>query len=191
LSRTRAYYPEVNNGYLLINSTDRKNGIVTATERAEVLERAGTALLALKDDGTPVVRGLHDARAEGARLGIGGEAGGDLYIELSPGFDFDPRLGSGDIVVAPSPYGSHGTNPTRASMRTIMAFSGPGVARGKKLRGVRLIDFAPTIARLVSLPAPKNASGRVLEEALNPAASDGRCPSRGEPRAPKGVGECP
>jgi hypothetical protein len=52
-------------------------------------------------------------------------------------------------------------------MRTIMVLNGPGIAAGQMLRGVRIIDFAPTIAKLLRLPAFKDATGRVLEEAFS------------------------
>jgi hypothetical protein len=48
-----------------------------------------------------------------------------------------------------------------------MVLNGPGVARGKKLDDVRLIDFAPTLAKLLALAAPKDSTGRVLQEALS------------------------
>ena len=35
LQKTKAYYPSISNGYLLINSTERKNGIVSRAERSE------------------------------------------------------------------------------------------------------------------------------------------------------------
>ena len=31
-------------------------------------------------------------KSDGETKGIGGEVGGDLYIELAAGYDFDPRL---------------------------------------------------------------------------------------------------
>jgi predicted AlkP superfamily phosphohydrolase/phosphomutase len=190
LSRTQAYYPEVNNGYLLINSSERKGGIVTAAERARVVKRATSALMALRDHGRPVVRAVYDARAQGEKLGIGGEAGGDLYIELSAGYDFDPRLGPGEIIETATPYGNHGANPARATMRTIMALSGPGVAPGKKLGGVRLIDFAPTLATLMHLPVPRNATGRVLAEALDAHAIAGARCQRSAPPPTEGASAC-
>jgi predicted AlkP superfamily pyrophosphatase or phosphodiesterase len=61
----------------------------------------------------------------------------------------------------------HGFNPARPSMRTIMVLNGPGVAAGNRLKNVRLIDFAPTFAKLLGLPTPKDATGRVLQEALS------------------------
>jgi arylsulfatase A-like enzyme len=45
-----------------------------------------------------------------------------------------------------------------------MLFNGPGIAAGPRLRDVRIIDFAPTLAALLDFPAPKHAFGRVLHE---------------------------
>ena len=39
LARTKAIYATINNGYLLINSTDRKDGIVPPEERSDVVRR--------------------------------------------------------------------------------------------------------------------------------------------------------
>jgi arylsulfatase A-like enzyme len=52
-------------------------------------------------------------------------------------------------------------------MRTMMVLNGPGIAARKRLQNVRLIDFAPTLAKLLGLPAPKDATGRVLQEAFS------------------------
>jgi predicted AlkP superfamily pyrophosphatase or phosphodiesterase len=60
----------------------------------------------------------------------------------------------------------HGFNPIRASMRTIMVLNGPGIKAGARLRDARLIDFAPTLAKLLNIPAPIDAIGSVLLDAL-------------------------
>ena len=167
LARTKAFYPAVNNGYILINSTHRKGGIVTQQERASVVKRLRAALTGIRDDHEAVVTALYDAQSDGKQLGIGGDAAGDIYLDLLPGYDFDPRTGPGEIITAREPHGMHGFNPARLSMRTIMVLNGPGVAQGKRLDNVRLIDFAPTLAKLLGLPSPRNASGRVLGDALD------------------------
>jgi predicted AlkP superfamily phosphohydrolase/phosphomutase len=166
LTRTKAFYPAVNNGYLLINSTDRKGGIVIRKDRAAVIQALRRALLAIRDDGKPVIAAVYDPERQGESMGIGGEGGGDLYLDPIPGYDFDPRLGPGDIIALREPYGMHGFNPARASMRTIMVFNGPGFAAGKRVKNTSILDFAPTIAKRLGLPAPRDASGRVLQEAL-------------------------
>ena len=159
-------YPSVNNGYLLINSKDRKGGIVAPEERADVVRKTRELLFSIRDGERQVVTAVFDAEWDGAARGIGGEVGGDLYIELAPGYDFDPRLG-GNLVTEAEPYGTHGANPEQASMRTLMVLNGPGIRAGQKLANVRIIDFAPTLAWLLKIPRPKDATGRVLYEAFS------------------------
>ncbi|HUK39764.1 MAG TPA: alkaline phosphatase family protein [Candidatus Acidoferrales bacterium] len=165
-SKTKAFYPSINNGYLLINSTNRKNGIVPPDERAEIVQRLREALFRLRDGARSVITDMIDAQTAGAAMGIGGESGGDIYIDLLPGYEFDGAIGPRALIAGREPHGNHGFNPQRPSMRTIMALNGPGIAAGRKLSGVRIIDFAPTLAALLGLPPLKDASGKVLEEAF-------------------------
>ena len=166
LAKTKALYPSVNNGYLLINSKDRKGGIVEDEQRAEIVRRIREIFLALRDGERPVVRSVYDAAAEGEALGVGGAVGGDVYIELTPGYDFDPRIAPGALISEAPPYGNHGADPEQAAMRTLMVFNGPGIRAGQKLSDVRIIDFAPTLAGLLNVPKPKHATGRALFESL-------------------------
>jgi len=166
LSKTKVLYPPVNNGYLLINSADRKNGIVAPEERAQVIEATRELLDSVRDGDRFVITAIYDSESDGAKMGIGGTVGGDLYIDLASGYDFDPRIGSGPLIIEAEPYGNHGTDPEQSSMRTIMVLNGPGILAGQKLVNVRIIDFAPTLAWLLHVSKPKNSTGRVLNEAL-------------------------
>jgi arylsulfatase A-like enzyme len=51
-------------------------------------------------------------------------------------------------------------------MQAALTFAGPGVAEGKDLGQVRLIDVAPTLCALVGIEPPANAQGRVIQPAL-------------------------
>ena len=164
LSKTKVLYPSINNGYLLINSIDRKNGIVAAEQRKELARQLGELLSEVRDGDQPVVKNVYDAEIHGAEMGMGGPSGGDIYIELVPGYDFDPRTTPEPVITQVEPYGSHGASPEQSSMRTLMLFQGPGIAAGQRLQNVRIIDFAPTISRLLGFPPPKNSSGRVLHD---------------------------
>lgn len=166
LTKTKVLYPAVNNGYLLVNSNDRKGGIVRSDDRNELIGKLRDSLNTLRDGDRQVIVSIIDAETEGETKGIGGEVGGDLYIELAAGYDFDPRLSGGQLTADAEPYGTHGANPELPSMRTLMVLNGPGIRAGQKLTNVRIIDFAPTLAWLLGLPAPKDATGKVLYEAF-------------------------
>ena len=166
LAKTKVLYPAVNNGYLLINSVDRKGGIVKSEERDELIGKLREALSSLRDGQRQVVASIIDGATEGELYGLGGEVGGDIYIELAAGYDFDPRLSGGQLFADTEPYGTHGANPKQASMRTLMVFNGPGIQAGQKLANVRIIDFAPTLAWLLGWSQPKDATGKVLYEAF-------------------------
>ncbi len=164
LARTKVLYPSINNGYLLINSIDRKNGIVAPEEREELARRVRELLMDVVDGELRVIQNVYDAEIRGAEMGIGGPSGGDLYIELAPGYDFDARTTPGPLITQVEPYGSHGASPEQSSMRTVMLFHGPGIAAGRRLQNVRIIDFAPTLSALLDFPGPKNSNGRVLRD---------------------------
>jgi predicted AlkP superfamily phosphohydrolase/phosphomutase len=166
LARTKAIYPAINNGYLLINSTDRKGGIVPPEEREKIVQRIRELLFDIRDGARQVVTGVYNAQTDGDAMGIGGESGGDIYLDLLPGYEPDPKLGATELVAKREPRGMHGFNPLRPSMRTLMVLNGPGVQAGRRLRGVRIVDFAPTLAELLTIPIPKDATGRVLYEAF-------------------------
>jgi len=169
LAKTKVLYPSVNNGYLVINAAERKNGIVPRQERGELVQKVRENLLALRDGERQVVTAVIDPDAHGESNGIGGDTGGDIYIELAQGYDFDPRLGSATLITEVEPHGQHGANPEQASMRTLMVLNGPGIRAGQKLKDLRIIDFAPTLAWLLNLPKPKDTTGRVLYEAFSEA----------------------
>ena len=167
LARTKAIYPAINNGYLLINSTDRKGGIVTPEQRQELVQRIRGLLLEMRDGERQVVTGVYDARVDGDTMGIGGESGGDIYIDLLPSYEVDPKFSAAELIAKRDPHGTHGFNPLRPSMRTLMVLNGPGIRPGQRLSGVRIIDFAPTLAELLRVPVPKDATGKVLHEAFS------------------------
>jgi predicted AlkP superfamily phosphohydrolase/phosphomutase len=167
LARTKAIYPAMNNGYLLINSTDRKGGIVTPEERRDLVGRIRELLSEIRDGDRQVITSVYDAATDGNAMGIGGESGGDIYIDLSPGYEPDARIGAAELIAKRESHGMHGFNPLRPSMRTLMVLAGPGIRAGSRLHGVRIIDFAPTLAELLKVPIPKDATGKILSEAFS------------------------
>jgi predicted AlkP superfamily phosphohydrolase/phosphomutase len=166
LSKTKILYPSMNNGYLLINSTARKNGVVGTDEREEIVRRARASLLNIRDGDRQVVTAVYDADTDGAALGIGGDRGGDLYVDLLPGYELDAKLNNRALITKREPHGTHGFDPARPSMHTLMVLNGPGIKSGTRLSDVRIVDFAPTLSRALRLPTPKDAWGRIIEKAF-------------------------
>jgi Type I phosphodiesterase / nucleotide pyrophosphatase len=95
--------------------------------------------------------------------------GAAFAVEAGPGFELSggcsstgPRL---EAPALPDRQGTHGFLPSRPSMATGFVAAGAGVRSGVTLARIRLVDIAPTAARLLGVPAPP-AAGRVLEEIL-------------------------
>ncbi len=98
---------------------------------------------------------------------MGAMPGAAFAIEAAPGFDLSgscSRFGAKREASAIS-RGSHGFLPFRPSMATGFIAAGFGVRAGTVLDRIRLVDIAPTAARLLGIAAPA-VEGRVLEEIL-------------------------
>lgn len=169
LKKTKALYPALDGAFVVVNKVGRKGGWVKAADVPKVLDQVEAAFRkAQAPDGKPYVTGFLRADTDEARnLGIGGPRAGDLYLDLAPGLYFDPKL---DARAPTSPMeagrAGHVYDPRRPDMHAIMGFAGPGVKGGVALGPVRNSDLAPTVCKLLGIPAPAQATGRVLTEAL-------------------------
>lgn len=78
-----------------------------------------------------------------------------------------------------------------SSMDGIFFAGGNAIKQGARLEGAQLIDVAPTILHLLSVPIPKNMDGRILE-IFHPASEPAKRPVEfaGEVRA-EGTSESP
>ncbi|HEX8283686.1 MAG TPA: alkaline phosphatase family protein [Pyrinomonadaceae bacterium] len=86
---------------------------------------------------------------------------------------YNPRR-SGDVVVIQEAYkyladyvaiANHGT-PYRYDTHVPLVIMGGGVAPGRYLQPSTPADIAPTLARILNVEPPSNATGRVLSEAI-------------------------
>ncbi len=171
LARTKICAPTWGDYFVAVNGTDWKGGVVTFAERETVLRQATDALLAARDPqtGQPIVTRVFRP-SEIVGLGIGGTAGGDLYLDVAPGYVPRTGLQAGVVTSDTSTLGSgvHGFFPLRTKMQAIFFLGGAGVAKGRQIAGVRQIDVAPTLSRLLGIPAPASATGHIVGEALEP-----------------------
>ena len=100
---------------------------------------------------------------------LGAMPGAAFAIEPSPGFELSGSCsapsGRPEGPTLPDRMGMHGYLPTHPDMATGFVAAGAGVRPGVALERVRLIDIAPTAARLLGVAAPA-VEGRVLAEIL-------------------------
>jgi predicted AlkP superfamily pyrophosphatase or phosphodiesterase len=174
LSRTQAMYSLTNGGYVIVNSQAFKGGIVPLAQVPTVAERAAKALrqVTVSSGLGPigVVRQtlVNPTAAFTAQYGAGGELGGDVYLDLIPGYYLNPD------VKAPHAFGKRGPNRSGAHMfdarrpelYAMFCAHGPAFGSGITVSEVRNVDVAPTAAHILGIPAPRQAQGRVPGEIL-------------------------
>lgn len=167
LARTRAVYFPGNQGYFLINRASRREGIVQPEEEPGVVAQLKAVLRGLRDPATggAVVTAILDPRDESHEPGIGGAHGGDLYVDLAPGYHSSAAL-RGETIEPRPPSGEHLYAPQRPEMHAAFAVAGPGVATGADLGWIRQIDIAPTLCALLGIEPPRQSQGRVLDGTL-------------------------
>ncbi len=168
LTRTAVFTLNNNELLLSVNGTDRKGGIVPPEERESLIQQLTQVLLSATDPDT----GKHIVTRvfrpeETAGLGIGGEAGGDLYYDVAPGYDPAELLPTVvQNIASPIGGGSHGFYSGRRKMQAIWYIGGAGVRQGVKIGGVHQTDIAPTLSHLLGIPPPANAVGHCIGEVL-------------------------
>jgi len=94
---------------------------------------------------------------------LGAMEGAAFALDAVSGYAMGDACNRG--LSRPASGGQHGYLPSRAEMATGFVAAGAGVRAGVTLPAMRLIDVAPTVARLLGLPA-RPADGRILTEIL-------------------------
>lgn len=102
------------------------------------------------------------SRRDLSRLGADPRAA--FYIEAAPLTIFAAH-NNGSATSKSSERGAHGYLPSRFEMRASFIASGRGIKPGVKLEYTRLMDVAPTIARLLGLEM-RATRGKVISEAI-------------------------
>jgi arylsulfatase A-like enzyme len=87
----------------------------------------------------------------------------DTYLAASPN-------GSTSLKHLEHPAYGHGSLPQYGRMYPMLVLSGSGVKHGTRIGHVHNVDVAPTVCRLLGLPAMP-VEGHVLEEALSDTAT--------------------
>lgn len=104
-----------------------------------------------------------------------GQDTGDVLALMREGYNFDgrqspavTRFGDADNAVfsVPNYYGSHGYSSNLRSMRAIFYAAGPSFRQRTQISRVRAIDIAPTVLRILGVPAPSTNDGTAIRQAL-------------------------
>lgn len=182
---TSALYALTGSAFVTVNGvvtstahTPHLGGIVSDGRWDDVAQAATQALLGARDPDTGkaiVTAVLRPDEHEG--LGMGGPHGGDLYLDLAPGYTFGTALTDGPIAEARGPYqsGDHIMFTLRSRLQSIAVLGGDQIRDVGVIAPIRSIDIAPTMAMAVGLPAPAQARGHVLGEVVLPWAGGCRC----------------
>jgi predicted AlkP superfamily pyrophosphatase or phosphodiesterase len=170
LARTKILFAPWGEGFgAVVNGTGRKGGVVPPAEREAVLAAAERALLLATDPATGqrVVTNMYRGDRT-AGLDVGGPDGSDLYIDVAEGYYPEKALAEDVATAFPTALGEgeHGYLPFRRKMHAICFMGGAGVPDGVELPSIRHIDVAPTLAKLIGIPAPKDARGLVALRAV-------------------------
>ena len=104
------------------------------------------------------------SRRDASRLGADPRAA--FYLEAAPMYMMGSRS-HGAVVSKSSERGAHGYLPSRSEMRASLIMNGRGIKPGVKLEYARLMDIAPTIARLLGLEM-RTMRGKVISEVIAP-----------------------
>ena len=91
--------------------------------------------------------------------GLQADPDAELMIEAAPGFCFSDRLEGPVVSDSPKDRGTHGYFPSHAGMEAMFTAVGSEITPGKNLGRISLKQIAPTLARLMGLPADILAPG--------------------------------
>lgn len=166
IQKTRAVYFPGNGGFVLVNSTRFKNGIIDPDVEHLVEEKAKKALLAATDNRSrKIVTGIFEPD-EDPELGMDGPFAGDFYIQLAPGIYPMGEVDSEVTIEQSAPFGIHHGDPRDRLMHSIFLIGGKPVSVEGRISEMRAVDVAPTVCALLGIEPPAGATGRVRREVV-------------------------
>ena len=175
--------------FVWVNLENRDpNGIVKQGDYEDIRDKIIDALYSIRDpDNNEKIIQLALKKEAASKYGLNGDRIGDVVYFLKPPYGlFDGDLRTLDASYLSkesfeSPicnrsrkfFGAHAyylpeTKFGNYSISVPLIIKGPEVKKGITLKNsVELVDLAPTLAHLLEIPKPKNASGTILHEIFN------------------------
>lgn len=144
-----------------------RGGSVPLEDYEEVQEEVIAVLSAMSDpvDGNPVFQRIL-RREELGELRLDCENSGDVFAQARIGYYPDYHRDRTEVIEPVEFYGQHGYDSSLPEMRAMFVAAGRGIAEGKAIGSVHLVDVVPSVARLLGFAPPEEVDGRVLEDIL-------------------------
>ncbi|WP_395323309.1 alkaline phosphatase family protein [Levilactobacillus parabrevis] len=127
---------------------------------------------------TPGVARVIDGRTAAKR---GADPHCRFMVEAEAGYYFTDETGRPDVVEAVDPeslgqpdryHGVHGYDPDKPDYFTTLVLNGPAIKPNQIIDEARLIDEAPTFAKLLNVQFPEKLPGRALTAAFKEGHDD-------------------
>lgn len=134
-----------------------------ARTQPELVSRTRQALEGL--EGVDQIIGADQYAALGLPLPGKDSQAPDLVLAAKDGYGFSGDLTGDEIFLQPRQTGSHGYLASNPKVDAAFVASGLGIRKGSRVRRVRNLDVAPTIARLLGVSLPE-ADGQPMADVL-------------------------
>jgi predicted AlkP superfamily phosphohydrolase/phosphomutase len=156
--------------YINLVGREKGGGTVTADEYPTIQEQIIELFRNVVDpvSGEAVFQRVLP-RSELAAIGLDHPNSGDVFAQAIPGYQLSGWRGN-DYVFAPAEfYGQHGYDSSLPEMHAIFIAAGAGIPEtGAIIPPVRVVDYAPTIARLLSFDPAPNVQGSPIPAIVEP-----------------------
>jgi hypothetical protein len=84
---------------------------------------------------------------------------GDVYVQAATGYLLSDEVGQDQSVLPASVPAAGGYDSTVPEMRGVLIAAGAGLARGKIVPSLHVVDIAPVIADFLGLRVPATVDG--------------------------------
>jgi predicted AlkP superfamily phosphohydrolase/phosphomutase len=153
--------------HIYVNLQGReRSGVVPQEEYPALLDELVRTLSEVRDpNGQPVFARIV-RRQEMGGLHLSSPYSGDLFIQAEPGYVLSDGLGKETAFEPTSHYGGAGYDSALEEMHGIFVAVGRGVKEGETISPVRMVDIAPTVARLLGFTPAEIVDGLALDEIM-------------------------
>jgi hypothetical protein len=153
--------------HIYVNLAGREEGGVVAWDEhaavcSELVDLLGSTT---GPDGDPVFARVVQ-REDLHTLGLDSFATGDVFVQAWPGYVLSDAVDGSEVFGEPRFSAAAGYDASQRSMHAILVAAGFGIQSGAKLPVVRLIDIAPTLAKLLNAHQVDHVDGHVLNAML-------------------------